>query len=54
MNHDLPGGQILQGVMLAWLAVEVGPWWIAVIAFLAAWVVNLTVQIARDDDDKTS
>ena len=29
--------------MLAWLAVAVGPWWIAPALFALAWIINVVV-----------
>jgi hypothetical protein len=35
-----PGDALLSLVVLVWVSISVGPWWVGVIAFLAAWVLN--------------
>lgn len=36
-----PGDGLLLIALLVWLSVRVGPWWLGVVLFVAAWVVNL-------------
>ena len=39
MNVKL-GDALLQLFVLGWLSVSVGPWYVGVIAFLLAWIIN--------------
>jgi len=36
------GSRLLEFAILIWVSVSVGPWWLGVILYLAAWVVNLS------------
>lgn len=35
------GDAVFALALLVWMSVSVGPWWIGVLIFLVAWVVNL-------------
>lgn len=41
------GDELLLIALLVWLSVRVGPWWLGVVLFVAAWVVNLIFAYKR-------
>jgi hypothetical protein len=48
VNNDArPGLHIISGGLLIWISVAIGPWWIGVMIFLIAWILNLSVMVAK-------
>jgi hypothetical protein len=41
------GGKSLGLAAVIWLSVSVGPWWLGIILFMAAWIVNLAIKVSE-------